>query len=92
MAEAVIEDGNIVIRVPVESLPRVIEGSWATGNLDVRYKIVSLDEFAKDLTSELNREEEDGSTPVHRMFDKAINDAIEAGAFGIEEHDDQEEE
>ncbi len=90
MADAVIENGAIVIRVPIDSLHQVVEGAWATGNLEPRYRIVNLDEFAADLRTELNREEEDGSTIVHRMFDKAINEAIEGGAFGIEEHPDQE--
>lgn len=87
---AVIENGEIVIRVSLKSLPMVIEGSWATGNLDVRYKITNVKKFAADLVCELNREEEDGTTPIHRMYDKAIAEAIDQGAFGIEEHEDQE--
>jgi hypothetical protein len=31
----------------------------------------------------LSKEEEDGSTPVHRMLDKAAMDAIENGAEGV---------
>ena len=90
MAEATIEDGAIVIRVLVSALPQVVEGAWATGNLETRYQITNLDEFAADLVTQLNREEEDGTTTVHRMFDKAIEDAIERGAFGVEEHEEQD--
>lgn len=87
---AVIEDDAVVIRVALEALPMIVEGAWATDNLSTRYKITDAMEFAKDLVRELNDESEDGSTRIHRMFDKAIENAIEQGAFGIEEHEQQE--
>jgi hypothetical protein len=87
---AVIERGAIVIRVPLATLPMVVEGAWATGNLTPRYKITDADAFARDLVNELNGESEDGTTRVHSMFDKAIDEAINQGAFGIEEHEKQE--
>lgn len=87
---AVIRDGAIVIRIPLSYLPQIVEGAWGTGNLHPRMKIMNVDEFAADLVSELDREEEDGSTRIHRMFDAAINEAINQGAFGIEEHEDQQ--
>ncbi len=39
--------------------------------------------FARAVASELTREEEDGTTPVHRMLDAAAVEAIEYGADGI---------
>jgi len=68
----------------------VIEGAWATNNLPTRMKITNVQEFAADLIHELNDESEDGSTRIHRMLDKAIENAISQGAFGIEEHEQQE--
>jgi hypothetical protein len=88
--KAVIEDGFIVIRVPVTALPVIVEGAWATNNLNPRYKITDADAFARDLVNELNSEAEDGTTRVHTMLDKAIEEAINQGAFGIEEHEQQE--
>lgn len=88
--KAVIERGAIVIRVPLATLPMVLEGAWATNNLNPRYKITNVDEFARDLVNELNSESEDGTTRVHTMFDKAIEEAINQGAFGIVEHEKQE--
>ena len=88
--QAIIEDGCIVIRVSLDSLPQVIEGAWACGKLNPRFKITNIEEFSKDLLQELNREEEDGTTRVHMLFDGAIDEAINQGAFGIEEHEDQE--
>ncbi len=85
--QAIIEDGNIVIRVALSALPMVVEGAWASGALDTRFKITNTKEFAGDLVHELNNEAEDGTTPIHQLFDAAIN---EQGARGIEEHEDQD--
>lgn len=88
-AEALIEDGVIVIRLPVDNLPAVIEGSWASGGIDTRWQISDNDAFAKDLVRALNYEDEAGNTMIHRMFDQGIEEAIEAGAEGIDEHPNQ---
>lgn len=88
--QAVIEDGSIVIRVALSALPTVVEGSWASGALDTRWKLTNIEEFADDLVYELNNEAEDGTTRIHQLFDDAINEALEQGARGIEEHEDQD--
>jgi hypothetical protein len=87
---AIIEDGAIVIRIPLEYLDTIVEGAWAASGIDVRYRITDRSVFAQELTHSLNAEEEDGTTLIHRTFDAAINDAIEQGAQGIEEHEDQD--
>lgn len=89
-AQAVIENGSIVIRVPIAALPQVIEGAWALGGIDTRMKITDADAFAKDLMHELNNEDEQGTTRIHKMFDRAMNEAIEQGAQGVEEHENQD--
>lgn len=88
--QAEIADGHIVIRVEIAALPAVVEGAWASGGTDTRYKVTNAQEFAADLLRELNREEEDGTTRIHQMFDAAMMAAINNGAFGIEEHEDQD--
>ena len=88
--QAVIEDGSIVIRVSLSALPMVVEGSWASGALDTRWKLTNIEEFAEDLVHELNDEAEDDSTRIHQLFDGAITEALEQGARGIEEHEDQD--
>ncbi len=45
---------------------------------------------SKDLVIELNNENEIGTTCIHKMFDAAIEEAINQGAFGIEEYQEQE--
>lgn len=87
---AVIEDGVIVIRLPVANLPAVVEGAWLASGIDIRYKVIDPVAFAKALCVELNQEDESGSTRIHKMFDRAIDEAINQGAEGIEEHSNQE--
>lgn len=90
MSEAKIEGEDIVIRVAVSALPQVVEGAWTAGYMETRFKVTDAPTFAKELVSELNAESEDGTTAIHKMFDACINEAIEQGAEGIEEHEDQE--
>jgi hypothetical protein len=81
--KAVIEDGAIVIRVSLDALPMVLEGAWTMGKFDTRYKITDAGEFARELMRALNSEDEQGTTAIHKLFDQAILEAIERGAFGI---------
>lgn len=87
--KATIKGGAIVIRVAIKALPVVVEGAWALGSLDTRWKITDAPAFAEDLVRALNDEDEQGTTMIHKMFDAAINEALEQGAEGIEEHEDQ---
>lgn len=87
---AFIDDDVIIIRLPISHLPMAIEGMWAAGYSDVRYKVTNAEEFAQEFVRELNKESEDGTTMIHSLFDKAALNAIDQGAFGIEEHEDQE--
>lgn len=86
---AIIEGTSIVIRVPLDALPAVLEGAWAMNKFDTRMKITDIGEFSRELVHSLNSEDEQGTTVIHEMFDKAIIDCIEQGAFGIDEHENQ---
>lgn len=78
--EAKIEDGVIVIRVPVSVLPAALEQN--PRNDSYRGSLITnLEGFARDVVIELNREEKDGTTPVHLLFDKAMAEAIEQGSL-----------
>lgn len=90
MTTAKIENGYLVIRVAIASLPQIVEGAWAAGFLTPRYRVTDADKFARDLLLALNDESEDGSTRVHQMFDSAIKHAIDYGADGIDEHEVQD--
>lgn len=87
---AVIEDGNIVIRFRIDALPTAVEGAAALGALDAPFKVTDPDAFANDLVSQLNDEDEQGTTMVHKMMDRAFNQAADQGAFGIDATDEDE--
>ncbi len=87
---AVVKGGEIIITVPIEALQTVVDGAHALGSLDTRWMVTAPDVFARDLIRALNDEDEQGTTPIHRLFDAAINEALEQGAEGIEEHPEQD--
>jgi hypothetical protein len=86
MDMAKIEGTEIVIRIPLAALPNAASVAWddAYGEHDIA--VVDLEAFAKDFVLELVREEEDGTTLVHLMLDKAAVKAAENGAFGLSDH------
>ena len=88
--KAVIEDGAIVIRVQIAALQTIMDGGFSCGAYPERSKVTNSEGFAKEIAAELNDEDEDGSTMIHKMFDKAINQAIEQGAQNAERHEIQE--
>lgn len=88
--KAVIEGAEIVIRVPLASLATVVDGAWMCHGIEPRLKVTDAAAFARDLCDALNDEDDEGSTPVHRLFDVGIQGAYERGAEGICEHDEQE--
>ena len=76
-----IVDEEVRIRIGIDVL------AWSAEHNDayydaVKYQLKVLDGagFAKDVLLELEREEEDGTTAVHRLLDKAINAAIDNGS------------
>lgn len=87
-AEAYIEGDAIVIRVPIENLPIAFEYCPLNPHepseaMEKQFRISDLPEFAKSLVRRLNEEEEDGTTLIHRCFDKAMEQVIEQGDEGV---------
>ncbi len=89
-AKAIIEDGAIVIRVPIANLQAIMDGGFACAAYDQRYKVTDGPGFAKEIASALNDEDDVGSTPIHKLFDAAINEALNQGAQHAEPHEIQE--
>jgi hypothetical protein len=89
-AKAIIEDGSIVIRLPIANLQMVMDGGFACNAYDKRYRVTDPEGFAKEIASELNDEDEEGSTPIHKLLDAAINEALNQGAQHADEHPQQE--
>ena len=51
-----------------------------------QYRVTDPSAFAKEVARELDRESEDGSTPLTRLLDTVIEEAINQGAEGVEEN------
>lgn len=90
MTEATISRNSISIRVPIAKLQQLVDGAWRLEALEVRQKVKDPEAFAAELVAALNDEDEQGSTMIHKMFDAAINEALEQGAEGIEDHPKQD--
>jgi hypothetical protein len=78
---------NIVIKIPISVLKEeyIIPDELLDDYFRPTVKITNLKEFVEDFIAELNREEENGETPIHRLLDKAFTDAIDNGSIGSEE-------
>ena len=84
-ATAVIEKGTIIIRLPIKNLKMAVEG-YVDSDFGIEPMIVTnVQAFAKSVVRALNEEEENGSTPIHHMFDAAFEQALENGSEGVEE-------
>ncbi|WP_230770577.1 hypothetical protein [Sphingomonas sp. Leaf4] len=80
-------DGRLVISIGIDALMTAVKGSpsWEQQIEDDRgWSIEQPDGFAADVVAELEREEEDGTTPVHRMLDEAFEQAIDQGSLHID--------
>lgn len=84
-----IEDGELVIRIGFETLafavqhdPQLIIYDAAMGEFFAP-EVTDEAVWAKEVCRALEREEEDGTTLVHLMLDKAVMQAFESGAEGI---------
>lgn len=75
---AKIEGEEIVIRIPI----RELSGAACEGLDYVGYEGVDMnfDQLAKDIIDQMNSEDEDGTTPIHRLLDQAVIEASESGA------------
>jgi hypothetical protein len=74
-----IEGSEIVIRVPIETIPYA--ASAALGDCGV--EVSDLQAAAKSIVRYLNDEDEEGSTPIHFALDKALTQAVEQGEDGF---------
>jgi hypothetical protein len=79
--EVAVVEGRLVISVGVETL------AWAWDKRDsddeIDATVCAPDEFARDVKYALLKEEEDGSNPVHRLLDAAMQYAVEQGSLGV---------
>jgi hypothetical protein len=81
-------NGELRISIGIALLAHAIQAAESTQWPEDWY-IRDIPTFASEMARELRREEEDGTTPVHRMLDAVALAALEGGAGGIEEGDVQ---
>lgn len=87
-SEARIEGDRLVISLRISTLAHAARHSQYFDALEEDgHPLVITDEaeFARSVVRGLNREEEDGSTPVTRMLDDAFEWVCEQGEEGVEE-------
>lgn len=83
--EVKLDNGRLVISVGIGIMAHAIQAAEQSSPWPEDWYIESPRGFAADIVRELLREEEDGTTPVHRMLDKAAESALEAGSLSCEE-------
>lgn len=80
---------KIVIELPISTLPNALHG--APFNMDPdgdpAYHVTDRQRFADAVVEQLGEEQEDGTTPLHLLFDNAMRAAIEDGAEGADEYE-----
>ena len=86
----VINDDVLSISVGVELLLHAtVEGGANRFDPNPNYRIIDREGFAKDILNQLMSEEEDGTTCVHLMLDKAVVDMVNSGgSLNVEFEDD----
>ncbi|MFS4580387.1 hypothetical protein [Phaeobacter sp. C3_T13_0] len=79
---AKIEGDEIVIRMPIATIPVAVNAGWAAHKVDTPVRVDDPRAFAKEMLHTLNAEQDDrgGNTLVMDIMDQAINGAIEFGA------------
>lgn len=83
-------DGRLVVSIGVDTLatavkhmPQMDDAFDEVEGKEIETEITDADKLAAAIVEALDDEEEDGTTLVHRMLDKAALRAIEGGAEGI---------
>ena len=79
-AEAVIEGDHIVIRVRIDCLKTALPVAEERSGYLTHAMVVNDVGFAADVVAELNREDEEGTTPIHDLLDNAMIAVTENGS------------
>src|SRR5690606_36345212 len=90
--EVNIEDDELVIRIGIDTLafsaehcPSFFEYDKHASTGPPYCKIVDNMELAKDIRRELQREEENGTTPLHILLDECLVSARDDGSLAFED-------
>ena len=88
-----LEGDELVIRVGIDTLAGAAQSErrgtafWeydeTVGDFVQRWKVIDNLEWAKDVIREITREEEDGSSPLTNLLDKASENALDQGSIAV---------
>lgn len=76
--------GEIIIRIGVETLKHAVSITSDVDDPEGEIIVTDAMLFGRELVSELNREDEQGTTRVHRLLDAAAREAANQGAEGVD--------
>lgn len=82
-----VADQFVSIEIGIDTLKAAAERHddfWQPQTDKFALVVTDSDLFARAVRVELIRESEDGSTPLSRMLDAAIREAVEQGADGLD--------
>ena len=87
-----LEGDELVIRIGIDTLAWAAQSEgrepfwtydWEKADFVQRWKVIDNLEWAKDVVREITREEEDGSSPLTNLLDKASEDALDQGSIAV---------
>lgn len=89
---AEIKDDQIIIRVGIDTIKWALEHHIESqpyneekSEYEQKWVVSDPGEFAQDVMHSMEREEEDGTTPLIEFLDKMCMDALENGSIGVDE-------
>jgi hypothetical protein len=77
-------DGKLQISIGIALLAFAVQAPDGAGWPE-DWHINDINKFAASMARQLRRESENGTTPVHRMFDAAAIEVLEQGEDGVDE-------
>ena len=77
-----IEGDEIVIRIGIKTLETAVKGSPYGEDIE-DFFVTDYRAFALEVVNALKEEDEEGTTPMHVMFDKAFEHVMENGGDGF---------
>lgn len=89
-----VEGDELVMRITLDALCHAVTfgDNWPTQDNGLSgATITDRDLFVKEIIRELERENEQGATPLHFLLDNAALAAIEAGSEAVELHENADE-
>lgn len=89
-----VEGRDLVIRIDTDTLLHSVTmaDSWPTDYAGQSLAaIVDRPLFVQEIVDQLQHEDEQGATPVHRLFDEAADEAMNAGSQAVEIREGEDE-